>query len=162
MSSLHLSHTSDSLPPAPPTEAELFTTDDLEFRTISTLLRMLGTRERIALDNFHVSQQQRPSLKLLTALASLLVRNFEILAVMPKRSGRSTTLFVGSLAENTMEKDFSDDEESTTSQASSSSHETFIARNPEFEDHAGQVELLEGSVVDDDVPDVFSFILENW
>lgn len=146
--------------PAPPTEAELFEKDDLEFRTITTLLRTLGARDRVTVDNFQVSSQQRPSLKSLTALSSLLVRDCEIIAVMPKRSVRGTTIIVGSTAENSTEKAFWD-HESNSSSRSSSSIESFITRNPEYLDPVGPVALLESPIVHLD-SDIFAFILQNW
>lgn len=150
----------DPTPPAPLTEAELFQKDDLEFRAITTLLGILGTRERITLDNFHVSRQQRPSLKLLTALSSLLVRDVETITVIPKRSVRGTTLFVCPAADNTIEKDFRD-AKSTSSMGSSFSEVTFIARNLKHEDPVGPVELLKCPIVQVD-SNIFRFILKNW
>lgn len=87
--------------PSPPlTSAQLFGKDDQEFCTITTLLHKIPSHDRVTLDNLYVSRQQRPLLKLLSALSTLLVRNHEILAVMLKRSVRGTTVFVGSEADD--------------------------------------------------------------
>lgn len=45
-------------PPAIPTGAQLFEKHNLEFRTITTLLHKLGSHERVALNNFHLSHYQ--------------------------------------------------------------------------------------------------------
>lgn len=164
----HLPPVMELTPPTPPpSEAGMFEKDDLEFRTITTLLNILGTRERITLDNFQVSSDQRPRLKLLAALSSLLVRDHEIVAVMPKRSGRGSTLFVGAAAETPSEAAFRDDEptpslESSASSASStSSHHNYITRNPRYKDPVGPVELLKNPTVEVGA-DIFEFIEQNW
>lgn len=160
MSSPHPPPSMAAIDPASPTAADLFEQDDLEFRTITTLLHTLGSRERITVENFQLSHQQRPRLKLLSALSSLLVRDHEILAVMPKRSARGMTLFVGSEGAEAAHPDIRDDE-STSSWSSSSSHENFITRNPRYSDPAGPVELLDSPSVEVG-SDIFGFIVRNW
>lgn len=137
---------------APSREAKLFIQDDLEFRTITTLLHLLGISERIDLDSFHVSGPERSHLKLLTALSALLVRHTETIAIMPKRSVLGTTLFVGSAVE-TMTRQYFPDDESTSP--------NIITRNPEMNDSVGPVKLL-GSPTIEIGSNIFEFMLENW
>lgn len=125
----------------PPTEAELFERDDMEFRTITTLLNILSSRERITVENFYVSRGQRPHLKLLAALASVLVRDHEILTIISKRSGRGPTVYIGLEVEE-VEPDIQDD----------------------CITHGGPVhpvELLITPNVEVD-PDIFNVIVSNW
>lgn len=162
MSSVSLPHDlkQDIDPATSPTPGELFAKDDLEFRTITTLLNLLAIREPIDLDNFHVSRPQRPHLKLLTALSSLLVRRAEVITVMPKRSVLGTTIFVGSEVADTTEKDFRDDE-STSSGKSTTPHDNFVTRSPEKSDPVGAVRLLESPIVEIG-SDILAFILKHW
>lgn len=146
---------------APSREAELFSKDDLEFRTITTLLHRLGMSERIDLDNFHVPTPQRSDLKLLAALSALLVRNAEIIAVMPKRSVLGTTIFVGSGVEN-MTGQYFPDYESTSPAKSITSPDNFVTSNPEKDDPVGPVQLLDSPTSVDIGSDIFAFILQNW
>lgn len=146
---------------APSREAELFSKDDLEFRTITTLLHRLGTSERIDLDNFHVPTSQRSDLKLLAALSALLVRNAEIIAVMPERSVLGTTLFVCSGAEDLIRPYFPEDE-STSPAIPITSRDDFVTRNPEKNDPVGPVQLLNSPISVDIGSDIFAFILQNW
>lgn len=132
-------------------EAKSFEEDDLEFRTITSLLHALDTREKITLENFQVKPNQRSSLKLLSALSSLLVRNHEILAVLPRRSVVGTTVFVSSV-------DNTDIHDELLLPAPS---RTFIARNPEFLDEISAVKLLDSPVVEVG-KDIGEFILRNW
>lgn len=132
-------------------DAELFDKDDLEFRTITTILHALGSREKIILENFHVSRKQRPHLKILSALSSLLVRDHEILAILPKRSAAAITVFVGSEEDALLDDSLS----------SCSTLHNSIARNPGYRDPIRAVELLDTPVVEVG-PDVFGFIQRNW
>lgn len=133
-------------------EAISFEQDDLEFRTITTILHALDTHEKITLENFHVKPNQRSSLKLLSALSSLLVRDHEILAILPRRSSQGTTVFVSS-DENA---DIHDELLSMPPRS-----QTFITRNPEFHHPVGPVELLDSPVVEVGT-DIGEFILRNW
>lgn len=74
------------------TAAESFKKDDLEFRTITTLLNILGSGGRVTLDNFEVPQRHRHRLKLLVALSSLLIRDHETVAVMAKSNVSGATV----------------------------------------------------------------------
>lgn len=78
----------------PLSEAEVFENDDLEFRTITTILHALDLHDKITLENFQANPDQRRRLKVVTALSSLLVRDCEVLAVLPKRSVAGTTLYL--------------------------------------------------------------------
>lgn len=140
--------------------AAAFERDDMEFRTITTLLHILSSRERLSVENFEVSRELRPRLKLLAALSSLLVRDHEILAIIPKRSSRGTTVYVGSEEE----PDFRDNEstKSTSSTTSASSvQESFITRNPRFGDQTGPAVLLDSPIVEVG-SDIIHFLLGNW
>lgn len=142
------------------TQAQMFVEDDLEFRTITTLLHLVGSREKVQLQNFTVSPQQRPYLKFLTGFSSLLVRNCEILAILPKRSGHGGTEFFISSEE---EADNEDDATSSSSALSTSSSEVYyLACNPRFNDPVDiplglteDLELNAGS-------DIFRVIIANW
>lgn len=135
---------------APLTETQ----HDLEFRTITTLLHILGIGERIDLDDFRVSMPQRAHLKLLSALSSLLVRHTEIIAVMPKRSVFGTTLFVCAGVEYTTGQYFPHDESIT-------SRDDSVTRNREIDDPVGPVKLLDSPTVEIG-SDIFAFMLQNW
>lgn len=156
-------------PAAASTAAESFEKHDLEFRTITTLLNMLGSSARITLNNFEVPQRQRRHLKLLVALSSLLVREHEIVAVMAKRNASGTTFVLGSNSNETDTNglDIRDDESTVSSSASDSamsdcSHHNLITQNPRFKSPAGPVQLLFESQVTNAGTDVFEYILKNW
>lgn len=129
-------------------EAKSFERDDLEFRTITTILHALNTHEKIMLENFHVKSSQRSSLKLLSALSSLLVRDHEILAILPRRSAQGTMVFVSS-------------DENADELLMTAPSRTFITRNPEFDHPMGAVKLLDSPVVEVG-KDIGEFILKNW
>lgn len=145
----------------------MFERDDLEFRTITTLLHLLSTRDRITVDNFEVSRGHRPSLKLLTALSSLLVRNNEVVAVMAKRSVRGTTLLVGVAAETptvTLFRDYGLTSSSGSSgipAPSTSSTQNYITRDACGDGPVGTVQLLKTPTVEVGA-DVFEFMVQNW
>lgn len=82
-------------PPTGP-EYDAFVRDDMEFRTITTLLHALESREKVTLRDFAVTPKLKPYLKILSALSSLLVRDHEIVAILPKRSSRGIALLIGS------------------------------------------------------------------
>lgn len=81
-----------------PTSAEYdaFVRDDMEFRTITTLLHAINCREKVTVHDFEVVPKLKPYLKILSALSSLLVRDHEIVAILPKRSRRGLALLIGS------------------------------------------------------------------
>lgn len=121
---------------------------DLEFRTITTLLHALDSRENITLENFQVQPYQQPCLKLLSALSSLLVRDHETLAILPRRSVAGTTVFL-----------YSGNEADPPDELLPSN--TFIARNPEFHHPTDTVQLLVSPVVEVG-KDLGEFLLRNW
>lgn len=148
-------------PPAIRTPAQLFEKHDLEFRTITSLLHKLNLHDKITLDSFRVSQKQRPYLKLLAALSSLLVCEHEVLAIMPKRSAHGTTLFVVSGADEQCRRYICSATSGASTWPSSSSHENIIPRNPRLDDPVHPVELLVSRSVHIQ-SDVLGFILRNW
>lgn len=135
---------------ASPTPAEIFERDDLEFSTITTLLHLLGSRDRITLESFRVPRELSPRLKLLTSLASLLVRDHETLAIILKHSSRCSTVYIGCGVELTGFNIRDDDD--LASSTSSLSNGNFNARN---------VELLISPEVSVG-PDVYTFMLNHW
>ncbi|KAL0631915.1 hypothetical protein Q9L58_009200 [Maublancomyces gigas] len=144
------------------TAAESFEKHDLEFRTITTLLNILGSSGRITLHTFEVPQRHRCYLKLLVALSSLLVRENEIVAVMAKRNASSTTFVLSSNSNetNTNRLDIRNDESTVYSAASDSamsdcSHDNLNTQNPRFGSPAGPVQFLFESQVTNAGTDVF-------
>lgn len=107
-------------PSAALTAAESFKKHDLEFRTVITLLNMLGSSGRISLNKFEVPLRHRHHLKLLVALSSLLVREHEIVAVIAKRNASGTTFVLGcnSNETDTNRLGIRDDESTVSSSAS--------------------------------------------
>ncbi|KAL0630892.1 hypothetical protein Q9L58_010256 [Maublancomyces gigas] len=79
-----------------PTAAESFRKDDLEFRTITTVLNFLESSGRFTSENLVVPQQHRRHLKLVVALSSLLAREHDIVAILTKRNEFGTTFVLGS------------------------------------------------------------------
>lgn len=128
-------------------EAESFNKHDQEFRTITTLLHALGSHEKITLDNFQVSNRQKPYLKLLHGLSSLLVRDHETISILPKRSQHGITLFVA----------YEDDQLDEIC-APSSSVPTSASPPPPA---GGGVKLLPVPIIDIG-GNICDFILEHW
>lgn len=97
---LHMDMTDEIMPephsPSPDSEYDTFVQDDLEFRTITTILSALECHDKITLRNFEVVPKLKPYLKILSALSSLLVRDHETIAILPKHSQRGITLLIGS------------------------------------------------------------------
>lgn len=87
--------TIDATPPPFAESRDKFREDDLEFRTITTLLYLLDTHDEQRPDITPVSRRMDKDLKLLASVSSLLVMNHEIIAIMPKRSAAGLTLFIG-------------------------------------------------------------------
>lgn len=132
-------------------EAKAFEKDDMEFRTITTILHALDTHEKITLDNFQVQPNQRSSLKLLSALSSLLVRDRENVAILPRCSVQGTTLFVSS----------GEDADIRDGILMPAPSRTFIARNPELGHPISVAKLLESPAAEAG-KDIGEFILKNW
>lgn len=158
-SSDHLSPPVSS--PSSETEKQLFIEDDLEFRTVTTLLALLESRENVTLDNFEVTDKLRPYLKMLTGFSSLLVRHHEILAILPKRSARGTELFLSAQGGLSDGDELSPSSPSSPPSSPLSLHH-FLARSPRNDNPPdASVELL-------DIPDIsvgtdiLSFIVDNW
>lgn len=80
---------------SPDNEYESFVQDDLEFRTITTILHALQYRDTVTVRNFGVVPKSRPFLKILPALSSLIARNQEIIAILPKHLQRGVALLIG-------------------------------------------------------------------
>lgn len=143
-------------------EYDEFVKDDYEFRTITTLLNTLGSRERVTPENFNAVPKMKPYLKFLSALSSLLVREREIVAILPKRSSSGVSLLIG------FEESPFDREEDLPSPPPSPSSppgrrlQHYITRNPRADDELGggirlseQSPVTVGSNVDD-------FIIKHW
>lgn len=143
-------------------EYDRFTRDDLEFRTITTALNALDCRERITLQNFEVVPRMRPYLKILSGLSSLLVRNHEIVAILPKRSRSGVALLIGSDATPfNNESDFPSPSPSPT-QSDGESLTHYVTRNPRRGEKVGVgVELVAHSAVTVGL-ELETFIMSNW
>lgn len=148
--------------------AASFVKDDLEFRTVTTLLSILKSSGQISLDNFGVPQHHRRHLKLLVSLSSLLVREHEIVAVMAKKTVSGTTFVLGSNSKEEEAVREIPDDVSTSSTSSSDtvmsirSHYNLLTQNPRFGSPPGPVQLLSGTSEMKIGSDVFQFILQHW
>lgn len=85
---------SDRIPPFVET-SDRFREDDLEFRTVTTMLYILGSRDELGPDTNSVAPRMERHLKLLASVSAMLVMNHEVIAIMPKRSVAGLTLFIG-------------------------------------------------------------------
>lgn len=84
------------LTPSPFAESSArFREDDLEFRTLTTLLYILDSHDEQVPDTSSVTPRMDRHLKLLASVSAMLVMNHEVIAIMPKRSGAGLTLFIG-------------------------------------------------------------------
>ncbi|KAL0634869.1 hypothetical protein Q9L58_006229 [Maublancomyces gigas] len=84
----------DATPPPFAESSDKFREDDLEFRTITTLLYLLGSHNQRGSDTSPVRRRTDRYLKLLPSVPSMLVMNREVIAIMPKRSATGLTLFI--------------------------------------------------------------------
>lgn len=149
-------------PPPSTSQHESFTADDLEFRTITTLLNALECREKITLQNFEVFPKMKPYLKILSALSSLLVRDHEIVAILPKRSGSGVALLVGSDASPFDHQDDFPSPPPSPSQLPGSNLRHYVTRNPRFGDRVGGgIEFAPHFDVTVGL-DLDAFLLANW
>lgn len=77
-------------------ELARFRKDDLEFRTITTILSKLGSRDdRKEEKKRDLAPSVTRHLKLVASVSAMLVMNHEVIAIMPKRSAAGFTLFIG-------------------------------------------------------------------
>lgn len=83
--------------PLPPLEesSSRFREDDLEFRTLTTILSLLNSHDEQEPDSNSPTPQMQRHLKLLASVSAMLVMNHEVIAIMPKRSATGLTLFIG-------------------------------------------------------------------
>lgn len=157
-------------PPMAETETETsdqFREDDLEFRTITTLLHMLKSHDEQRAESNEVAPHVRKHLKLLTSVSAMLVMNHEVIAMIPKHSATGLTLFIGTEPTNC--------DPGFDNFALPSLH--LLAKNPRDNDslvsfvlfdqtcpdncRTDSVSLMEIPVVDID-EDIFQFIVKNW
>lgn len=85
----------EATPPECAESSDKFRKDDLEFRTITTLLYLLDTHDEQSPDITPISRRMDRHLKLLASVSAMLVMNHEVIAIMPKRSAAGLTLFIG-------------------------------------------------------------------
>lgn len=107
-----------------------FRKDDLEFRTITTILSKLGVRDDHEEEKTVLAPSIERHMKLLASVSAMLVMNHEVIAIMPKRSTAGLTLFIGPqppAAETQHPEDYDDDEDESTSVH-------FITKNPRKDD----------------------------
>lgn len=71
-----------------------FREDDLEFRTITTLLYILGCRDEQEPERNPLAPRLQRHLKLLASVSSMLVMNHEVIAIVSKRCTTGLTLFI--------------------------------------------------------------------
>lgn len=142
---------------SPDSEHDSFVQDDLEFRTITTILNALECRDKITLRNFEVVPKLKPHLKILSALSSLLVRDHETVAILPKHSQRGITMLIGSDAS------LFDNEDSSVSTPTSLSGRLSHDVNQDSRkgNRFGRIEITQPSVVTVGL-NVEGFIMENW
>lgn len=134
----------------------------MEFRTITTLLNVLDCREKVTLHDFEVVPKLKPYLKILSALSSLLVRNHEIVAILPKRSRRGIALLIGSDASplNNVDDYPSPPPSPSLSEEDTLAH--YITQNPRHGDAMGcGIEFTESSIITVG-SNVDDFIMKNW
>lgn len=86
--------TIDATSPPCAESSDKFRQDDLEFRTITTLLQLLDTHDEQGPDITPGSHRVDKHLKLLASVSAMLVMNHEIIAIVPKRSAAGLTLFI--------------------------------------------------------------------
>lgn len=85
----------DASPPPVAESSDKFREDDLEFRTVTTLLYLLDSHDEQSADTSPISPRMDRHLKLLASVSSMLVMNHEVIAIMPKRTSAGLTLFIG-------------------------------------------------------------------
>lgn len=90
-------------------ELARFREDDLEFRTITTILSKLGSRDDREEEKRVLAPSLTRDLKLLASVSAMLVMNHEVIAIMPKRSAAGLTLFIGLQPNTATETDDSED-----------------------------------------------------
>lgn len=77
------------------TESSLrFREDDLKFRTITTLLYILGCHDEQEPERNPLAPRMQRHLKLLASVSAMLVMNHEVIAIMSKRCATGLTLFI--------------------------------------------------------------------
>lgn len=76
-------------------ELAKFREDDLEFRTITTILSKLRARDDREEERRVLAPSLTRHLKLLASVSAMLVMDHEVIAIMPKRSAAGLTLFIG-------------------------------------------------------------------
>lgn len=88
----------DTTPPLFAESRYKFREDDLEFRTVTTLLYLHGSHDEHdeqRPDTSPVNRRANKHFKLLASVSSMLVMNYEVIALMPKRSATGLTQFIG-------------------------------------------------------------------
>lgn len=109
-------------------EMAKFRRDDLEFRTITTLLSKLGSRDDRKEKKSVLSPSKARHMKQLASVSAMLaVDHHEEIAILPKRSATVLTLFISAQSKPTTETENHedhnhDDDESTPLH--------FITKNP--------------------------------
>lgn len=107
-----------------------FRQDDLEFRTITTILSKLGARDDHEEEKTVLAPSITRHLKLLASVSAMLVMNYETIAIIPKRSAAGLTLFIGH-PNPAAEPEHPEDHDDAHGE-SASVH--FITKNPRVED----------------------------
>lgn len=146
----------------PISELDSFVQDDHEFRTITTLLNALESREKVTLQNFEVVPKLKPYLKILSALSSLLVRDHEVVAILPKRSESGVMLLIGSDESPFQQEDDPSSPPSSPSSSPGRRLRHYVTQNPRNDNQfGGVIELTQHPIVTVGL-NVDDFILKHW
>lgn len=108
-----------------------FRKDDLEFRTLTTILSKLRARDDRGEEKTVLAPSIAKHWKLLASVSAMLVMNHEVIAIMPKRSAAGLTLFIGLQPNPTEETEHGDDLDDDHGESASV---RFITRNPRVDD----------------------------
>lgn len=123
--------------PAKDSAADEFTRfreDDLEFRTITTILSKLGSRDDRKEEKRVLAPSITRHLKLLASVSAMLVMNHEVIAIMPKRSAAGLTLFIGPQPNTATETNDSEDHDDHDDHEDGGPGLHFITKNPRVND----------------------------
>lgn len=108
-----------------------FRKDDLEFRTLTTILSKLRARDDREEEKTVLAPSIAKHLKLLASVSAMLVMNHEVIAIIPKRSAAGLTLFIGLQPNSTEETEHADDFDDDHGESASV---RFITKNPKVDD----------------------------